>query len=169
MQKLQENLQQFIAEQGDNQSLQTAQLRQAFQQLLPPILAPYVGSVLYDKKDPNIILVYTSGSIYKAELEAEKEFYRLQLTQLLRQPPAEPLREVRFLVNRRTFLQQQQNSVDSSPVVSRVEPRTLSAEEDRHAREIISGMRSEELKQSLYKAMKTDLEWKKGKEAIKKP
>jgi hypothetical protein len=72
------------------------------------------------------------------------------------------------LVNRRTRDIETKKTGLESVGERRVSPLALTANEERHAREITALVQSKELQDSLFKAMKTNMEWKKGLDALKK-
>jgi len=150
-----------------DKAIAATSLIQAWEKVAGEAVLKYTGAVFYDRKNPDIVVVYTISSFHKAELEAEKEIYRLRLTEILRQKPMPEIKEVRFAVDRKTFLDKRYEKRIQENVKTYVTPVPLTEEEDRHARESVAAITDLELKESLYKAMKTNLEWKKGKEAVK--
>jgi len=169
MQSIQDNLNNYLQERPNPQAQSAAHLRYAWEQVAPEAVLAFTGSVIYDKKDPNTIVIYTTSALHKAELDLEKELYRIQLSSILRPPPLSPIDEIRFVVSRWTSKQKALQKTSLIVTPSKVEPLALSAQEERHAREITALVRDPELKQSLYKAMKAQIEWKKGREASKTP
>ena len=167
MDSLHSKLRAFLDRNVDARVSDAIKLREVWERTVGERIASYTGNVIYDKKDPNIIVVYTGSSFLMAELQAEKELYRLMMSEALARQADSPLKEVRFVVSRNAAKEQkaaiQQNG--SSQVL--VTPVALTEIEDRDARESLSTIDNEELKKSLYKAMKTNLEWKKGIEVSK--
>ena len=169
MQPLRNGLEDYINQQGSAEMREAVALRQAWEMAAGKAVADITGNVIFDKKDRDIVVIYTISSLHKAELEAEKELYRLQLTELLRGPKGQPVKEVRFVVSRNTARRVVSNQQQRSEVKSRVIPVALTESEDSYARKSVEGIDNKKLKLSLYKAMKTNLEWKKGKNVSKTP
>ena len=169
MRELREQIEELLDGEAGAQARQGASLRQAWRQVAPPAVLSHTGSVITDKADPDVLVVFTDSSFIQADLSAEKELYRILLSNILRPEPAAPLKEVRFAVSRLMPSERQVVDTLKATAVTKVEPVGLSAEEEGHARESVSIVRDERLKQSLFKAMKTQIEWKKGKDALKTP
>jgi len=113
------------------------------------------------------ILVYVGNSHWAAELESQKELYRI----LLEKETGLKIYDLKFLVTRKaaykkTFMKWREKTAANK---ARERAIPLTKEEDRHAREMVSKIKDEKLQNALYKAMKADLEWKKGTDGLKMP
>jgi len=113
------------------------------------------------------ILIFVGSSHWAAELESQKELFRI----LLEKETGLKIYDVKFLVTRKaaykkTFMKWREKTTANR---SREKAIPLTKEEDRHAREMVSKIQDEKLRNALYKAMKADLEWKKGTEGSKTP
>jgi hypothetical protein len=169
MKPLSDSLDSLFSEEEAALARQAADLRRAWGRVAPASVLGSTGSVIYDKRDPDTIVVFTDSAFIKAELSADKELYRLMLSRLLRPGLAADLREVRFAVSRRVALARAAEHGDEPVGTPGVTPLSLSEEEEGQTRESLSVIKDERLKLSLYKAMKAQLEWKKGKDALKEP
>ena len=170
MEQIKKHIDGFLGLRPNAEAQAASRLRQAWEAVADPVAKRYTGSVIYDHNNPDIVIVYTANSLVKAELMADKEVYRIQLNRILRPQEGEkPIQEVKFYVSRRTSLEKAEERSLAEEPSAVVKPLSLSAEEEGYAREKVSRVQSEELKQSLFKAMKSNMEWKKGKEASKTP
>jgi len=102
MKSLKDSLGGFVSQNGSSRTAEMAALSRAWESVAPPEVLAHTGSVIYDKKNPDVVVIFTENSLYRAEFEAEKELYRLLLSEKLRLPTEPPLQEVRFAVDRRT-------------------------------------------------------------------
>ena len=86
-----------IAEKG----YKSYKLQNAWEHVAPREVREHTDTVLFDKheKEP-IILIYVDDSSWAAELNMQKEFYRIKMEDEL----AQPITEVKFRVSRITAL-----------------------------------------------------------------
>jgi hypothetical protein len=171
-QNLRSNLSAFIsnAEQS-GVSLIAVRLRDAWRSVADAQILEHTDNVIYDKRHADIVVVFTDDAHWTADLSAQKEIFRLLLSQALGLPTENYLRELRFVTSRRSFIKHvfMKTQQQQAKLSEKVEPVALNSEEEGHAREMLSRIQNEELKSSLFKAMKSNLEWKKGIEAAKEP
>jgi hypothetical protein len=66
--KLKEGLDALLNSGEHQQFKNNSELRQAWEKVCGPETAAYTGSVIFDKKNPDIVIVYTQSSLIKAEL-----------------------------------------------------------------------------------------------------
>lgn len=168
MRALKESLSELLSA-GDGGRAQAAELKGAWRQVAPPAAARHTGSVIYDRKDPDVLVVFTDSSVVQAELSADRELYRVQLSRLLRPPDSAGLKEVRFAVSSGLSRRLAAEAEPAEPAPARVKPLPLSAEEERQVWLWLDAVSDERLKLSLFKAMKALKEWKKGKDAARTP
>jgi hypothetical protein len=169
VQPISEILDGYIASEVSKQTRAVFELRKAWEQVVDPKIKEYTGAAVYDQKNADTVIVYTAGGIHMVELEADKELYRLRLNEILRPNRPDPIKDIRFMVDRKIASSKADARLTTAAVATAVSPVPLSAEEERHAREKLTAIHNTELKQSLYKAMKTTSEWKNAKEANKTP
>jgi DNA polymerase elongation subunit (family B) len=161
------SLQQFIDSKTSAEIKQAITLRQAWESVASESDRLKTGNAFYDKKNPDIVVIYTSDSADTPGLQAQKEIYRILLSEALRPYRGDSqIKDIRFVVSRNTSNRLSLRERNKKAASSYVEPVDLSEEEDRHARNSVADITDEQLKMSLYKAMKVNLEWKKGRETI---
>ncbi|MDR1421380.1 MAG: DciA family protein [Coriobacteriales bacterium] len=155
---------------------ETRKLRCAWEKICDSQTLNHTDNLVYSKNNKNthglVVLVYLDDSHWAAELSMSKELLRFKLSQELKQPVSDLV----FGVNRRAALKCrfQKSQTEDHDAARRagaalVEPIPLTEEEEGHAREILSNIPDEQVKNKLYKAMKLDWEWKKGSECSKLP
>jgi len=175
MQDFRDQLSDFLGQEDHSQKINSARLCRAWEEVASENILLHTINIIFDKKNPKIAVVFTDNSVVKADLTADQEIYRNLLSQALGYDTDAALEAVRFALNRRSSLlgvfrkKEKEKSRGAKGSPDRVEPLPLSPEEERHARETVECIKDERLKESLYNAMKSQIEWKKGIEAAKKP
>jgi len=145
---------------------QALQLQSAWEKIAPPVALENTDNIAYSTKTKKTeILVFVDNSHWAAELESQKELYRILMERELKKKVS----DIRFLVTRKAaykkaFKKWRERNPATKPKERAV---PLTKEEDRHARLMVSVVKDEKLRNVLYKAMKADLEWKKGTGGIK--
>ena len=147
---------------------QVIKLQNAWEKIASPRALEHTDNITFvEKAKKPGVLIYVENSHWAAELEAQKELYRL----LLEQETGFSIPDIRFLVTReasykKIFLRRK----EKNPVVNKGEkPIPLTAKEEEYVRRLISQVSDSKLKEKLYNAMKADLEWKKGTDGLKLP
>jgi len=80
---------------------QTSKLQRAWEKVASPKVREHTDAVIFSKYDTEpIILVYVDDSSWAAELNMQREFYRIMMERELSQTVV----EVRFFVSRNTAL-----------------------------------------------------------------
>ena len=74
------------------------ELQRAWEAVAPPQVREHADSVVFSKNKETVILVYVANSTWAAELNMQKEFYRIVMEDEL----GRPVEEVKFLVSRIT-------------------------------------------------------------------
>jgi len=161
---IQEHIDDFLHEHTSSATRDALALRKAWEIVAGEKISSVTGAVFYDKKNPNIIVIYTISSLHKAELEADKEIYRLMLTRKLRLADEDPIEDVKFAVSQNKAMRKAVPKDRVLEKANKVQTVPLSAQEKEKAWESLSGIENEELKMSLYKATISNVEWKKGRE-----
>jgi len=142
------------------------QLQSAWEKIASPTALENTDNITYSNKGRKTeILIYVDSSHWAAELESQKELYRILLEKELKQKVS----DIKFLVTRKAAYKKTFMKWREKTTTNRARERAvpLTKEEDRRAREMVSVVKDEKLRNSLYKAMKADLEWKKGTEGLK--
>lgn len=147
---------------------QVRQLMNAWEKIATPKALKHTDNIVFSnrKKHP-AILIYVDSSHWAAELGNQKELYRT----LLEKETKSTVDDLIFLVTqkkeyRKVFIK---NRDGSTALVEPAEQVCLTKEEDGYARDMVSGIKDENLKEKLYNAVKADLERKKGSGCLKLP
>jgi len=145
---------------------QVIQLQNAWEKIASPAALESTDNITFatgtKKKE---VLVFVESSHWAAELEAHKELYRI----LLEKETEMNILKLKFIVTKKaafkkTFMKWREKTTTQKSGEKSI---PLTREEDRHARQMVSEIKDEKLRNALYKAMKADLEWKKGTGGIK--
>jgi hypothetical protein len=170
--RLSSELEGFVKDSSNEQFSRASQLQRAWEELASPRILEHTDSVVFSTKTKQPrVLIYVDGSHWAAELESEKELYRI----LLERETGWEIHELKFLVTRKAMFKklfkkregQKHGGQNKEKQKKTAVP--LSKTEDRYARELVSSVQDEELQKRLYKAMKADFEWKKGNEGLNLP
>jgi hypothetical protein len=157
----------FILKNSDERFSRGIRLQTAWEAIAPPQALEHTDNVVFSTKTKNrSILVYVQNSHWAAELGTQKELYRI----LLEQETGWEISDIKFLVTRKTafkkFFKKRHNEKEQKKKNVAV---PLDEREDGYAREMVSSIKDNELRERLYKAIKADFAWKKGKKCLKLP
>jgi len=168
MRKLSGEMRNIINPQISSKLPQIIRLQEAWEKIAPSQALQHTNNITISrkKKDP-LILIYVENSHWAAELGTQKEFYRMLLEKEMKMK----VPDIVFLVTQkkqynRTFIKNKENGIKENDKEISI---ALTQEEDGYARELTLRIKDEELRNKLYKAMKADLEWKKGTGGLKLP
>ncbi len=113
------------------------------------------------------LVVYVDDSIYAAELNAQRELLRLKLLELF----GERIDVFDIFISRGNYRKKHpfdRMRAESAPEpVRKTPPAPLSAEEESRVDEAAARVENPRVQRALEKAMKADLEWKKGEKGKK--
>jgi hypothetical protein len=170
--KLGEELSGFIKDNPNARFTRETRLQRAWEAVATTRILEHTDSVIFSVKSKQpCVVVYVESSIWAAELEAQKELYRL----LLEKETGWSINDLKFYVTRKVMFKKlfkKRNIEREKEHTDDVKEKTavsLTEEEDRYARELVSSIQDKELQNGLYKAIKADFEWKKGSEGLKLP
>jgi hypothetical protein len=154
----------FIQNHSSKEFSRGIRLQNAWEIIATPQILTHTDNVVFAPKKNSVILVYVENSHWAAELENQKELYRI----LLERETGWKIDEMKFLVTKKISLKKlfTKKRDESSEKKKRKIAVSLSEKEDRYARELVSEIEDEKLKERLYKAIKADFEWKKGRNAL---
>lgn len=111
--------------------------------------------------------MYVDDSIYAAELNAQRELLRLKLLELF----GERIDVFDIFISRGNYRKKHpfdRMRAESAPEpVRKTPPAPLSAEEESRVDEAAARVENPRVQRALEKAMKADLEWKKGEKGKK--
>lgn len=161
---LNKELKNFINANSQNSYPQTMQLQQVWENIASEKELINTDNITRSSDKKNIILIYVVNSHWAAELSTKKELYRIMFEKELK----EEIKEVKFLVNRKAALkksfkikkEQQQAQQKKEKSIS------LNNEEEAYTQKMLEKIKNNELKEKLYKAVKADFEWKKGRSSL---
>jgi hypothetical protein len=154
----------FIQAHSSKEFSRGIRLQTAWESIATPQVLTHTDNVVFAPKKDSTVLVYVENSHWAAELENQKELYRI----LLERETDWHIDEIKFLITKKISLKKlfiKKNNEDNTEGKRKIAlPHT--EKEDRYARELVSEIQDKELKERLYKAIKADFEWKKGRNAL---
>jgi hypothetical protein len=154
----------FIQTHSSREFSRGIRLQNAWETIATPQVLTHTDNVVFAPKKNSTVLVYVESSHWAAELENQKELYRI----LLERETDWHINEIKFLVTKKISLKKlfiKRRDEDNSKKKGKTAV-PLTGKEDRYARELVSEIQDKELKERLYKALKADFEWKKGRNAL---
>jgi hypothetical protein len=170
--RLGEELSDFIKNNSSERFTRESRLQRAWETVASTRILDHTDSVVFSTKAKQpCVIVYVESSIWAAELEAQKELYRI----LLEKETKWTIDDLKFYVTRKVMFKKlfkKRNSEKTQEYSKSKKEKTavpLTEEEDRYARELVSSVQDKKLQDGLYKAIKADFEWKKGSEGLKLP
>ena len=171
--KLSDELSGFIRQYPEKDLIKGTRLQRAWEKIASQQALKHTDNIVFSPKSSEpTILVFVDNSHWAAELGSQKELYRL----LLVKETDYRIADIKFLVSRKNVLKKMfKKNQDLKEIEKQQEKewrqktKALTKEEDRYTRELVSKIKDESLQKKLYKAIKTDFEWKKGTEGLKLP
>jgi hypothetical protein len=160
-------LKRFMDKAGVNKSRQEGRLQSVWEKVASEEVLAHTDNVLWKKnEEKRTVLVYVDGSAWAAELRMYQEYYKLLLSKELETV----VDEIHFNVSRIASLKKEfKKQCEEVDRKEEFEPYILSAQELEEVAATVAGIENEELRQRLFKAIKGDLEWKKGITSKKMP
>jgi hypothetical protein len=154
----------FIQNHSNERFSRGIRLQNAWETIATPQVLTHTDNVVFAPKKNSTILVYVENSHWAAELENQKELYRI----LLERETDWKIKELKFLVTKKISLKKlfTKRKDEVSDKKKRKIALPLTESEDRYTRELVSKIEDKELKERLYKAIKADFEWKKGRHVL---
>ena len=147
---------------------QATQLQKAWEKAATPNALQHTDNITFSSKakEPTV-LVYVENSHWAAELEAQKELYRI----LLEKETGFSIPALQFLVTRKSFFKKtfMKDNRETKAKQQNEQESRLTEDEIGYAREMVSKIQDKELKMKLYNAIKADFQWKKGTDGLKLP
>jgi hypothetical protein len=165
--KLSAEIDNFIKNNSSERFSRGMHLQKAWESVASTQALKHTDNVVFSIKTKHpCVLVYVDNSHWAAELGTQKELYRL----LLEKETGWEIDDLKFFVTRKAMFKKLfQKKKEEQQNETNITPLPLDEYEDRYTRELVSPIKDERLKKRLYKAMKTDFEWKKGSEGLKLP
>jgi hypothetical protein len=159
----------FILKNSNERLARGIRLQTAWETIAPPRALDHTDNVVFSTKAKKpCVLVYVEDSHWAAELETQKELYRI----LLERETGWEIPDLKFYVTRKTmfkkfFGRQREKERQEQQRLKKKVAIPLDVNEDGYARKLVSSIEDEELRERLYRAIKADFEWKKGREGLK--
>ncbi len=111
------------------------------------------------KNDVKTLIVYVDDSIFAAELNAQRELIKLKLLELFGEDVEEFVINVSRGAYKKNYPYRMEHDENKT---SHVQTVPLDENEIEHVSNTVSSIEDKKVRESLEKAMKADLEWKKG-------
>lgn len=136
------------------------QVRKMWAHVVEDFFLDHTNSVyIFEEEGMKILVVYVDESIFAAELNGRRELIKLKFLQEFN----EKIDEFKIHISRGSYKKNYPYKQKEIPSYEEpVKPIALSQEELVSIQQQISTIENEAIKKSLYKAMVTDLQWKKG-------
>jgi hypothetical protein len=170
--RLGDELSDFMKDNSNERFTRGTRLQRAWEAVASTRILEHTDSVVFSTKSKQpCVIVYVESSIWAAELEAQKELYRI----LLEKETNWKIDDLKFYVTRKVMFKKLFKKRNSEKAQEYPESKKkkiavpLTKEEDGYARELVSSVQDKKLQDGLYKAIKADFEWKKGSEGLKLP
>jgi hypothetical protein len=166
--KLSKEMNSFIRAHSSEKFSRGMRLQSAWERIATPQALEHTDNVVFSHKSKELcVLVYVDTSHWAAELGFQKELYKI----LLEKETGWHVFDIKFFVTRKAtlkklFQKQKEKKKTDTEVTTRI---PLTEEEDRYARDLVSPIKDEKLRNQLYKAIKSDFEWKKSSTGLKLP
>ena len=142
-------------------------LQRAWEKIAPQKVLDHTDNVVYSKKYENSIIIFVDSPHCAADFSMSKEYYR----QMMEHETGEEIENVIFIVSKKTGERKEfQKKEEKKPwYVDDCESIPLDEGELEYARQSVAGIEDEKLKETLFNAFVSDMEWKKGIKSKKTP
>lgn len=161
---LRQGLKKLMSSLDKNGLLTTAGIIEVWDDVVGPEIA---GHTFVSKLKDGELVVLVDSPVWSAELNAMAEPLKKRLTQELGQ---ESVKSLRFTVSRRVSLEREERAVradaESGYGGVKVDPAPLSSAELKAVQRSVAGIENEALREAALRATVSDLERKKGLEAL---
>ncbi len=142
-------------------------LKEAWEKIAPKSILEHTDNVVDGRQAKNSILVYVDSPQCAASLSMSKEYYR----QMMEYETGFDISEIFFKVSSKTGIRKDFSKKEEEKpwYIEDVESVPLDNGELEYIKMTISVIEDEQLKETLFNAMLSDMEWKKGQRQAKKP
>ncbi len=155
----------FVNSHANSKLVRGVKFQRAWERLAPTQILKHTDNVVESKKQKNAITVFVDAPHIAAELSMSKEYYR----QMMEYETQENISNIFFIVSKETGIRKQfikennnqpwyQDNCDSIP---------LDDGELAYVKMSVQCITDEKLRETLFNALVSDMEWKKGIEAQK--
>ena len=157
---LNNGIESFVVPRANGKMMRGIKLQRAWERLAPAPVLEHTDNVVESKKQQGAIAIFVDAPHVAAELSMSKEYYR----QMMEHETGEDITNVFFIVSKSTGIRKQfrkeeekkpwyQDSCDSIP---------LDDGELAYAKMSVGCIEDEKLRETLFNAFVSDMEWKKG-------
>lgn len=142
-------------------------LQKAWEKVAPESILEHTDNVVESNKKKDSIVVFVDDSACAASLSMNKEWYR----QLMENETRFKIDDIFFLVSRSTGIRKKFQKIEERDpwYIDRCKSIPLTDKERDYIRRSLEGIKSEQLKETLFNTIVRDLEWKKGKKQANNP
>ena len=142
-------------------------LQEAWEKVAPKNALDHTDNVVESKKKGNSIVVFVDTPACAANLSMSKEYYR----QMMEHETGFTVEDIFFIVSKQTGIRKrfEKQEQEEPWYIEDVEPVELDEGELAYARLSVEGIEDEKLKETLFNAFVSDMEWKKGRKLKKTP
>lgn len=163
--KLKNEINSFVGSHANRKMLRGVKLQQAWERLAPAAVLKHTDNVVESKKQKDAVVVFVDSPHVSAELSMSKEYYR----QVMEYEIEEDISDIFFIVSRATGIRKQfEKEEEKDPwYQDNCESVPLDDGELAYARMSVECIEDENLRETLFNALVSDMEWKKGIKAQK--
>ena len=146
---------------------QGLKLQRAWESVAPERILSHTDNVIVSKKKADALAVFVDTPHCAASLSMSKEYYR----QMMEHELGRRVSDIFFVVSKETGIRKSFAKHEQEKPWYEDDCQSIPLDEDEMAyvRMSVEDIENPELKETLLKAFVADLEWKKGKNAIKSP
>ena len=162
---LDQEMKAYVSTHNKKESFKILELQNAWEKVASEVALKHTDNIAFSKRvNKPAILIYVENNHWATQLDMFKGMYQLLLEKELQRK----LPELFFLVSQKASYKKEfrKARTEKERFQTPMKSVPLTAEEEADVRETVAQIKDEELKQRLYNAMKTDLEWKKGREGL---
>lgn len=162
---LKDSMGQSILQAAPPKVARASKLKEAWETIATEAVLEHTDNVADSNKKANSLLIYVDDAQWCAQLSMNKEYYRQSFHYVLN----EEISDVFFYVSKKTGIRKKfEKRYDRKPwYIDDTKPVALSESELEYLRKSVASIEDEKLKETLFKAAVTDLEWKKGLKGAK--
>lgn len=164
---LKQGLNEYISANTNDKFRRAVKLQRAWEKIAPGAVLEHTDNVVESNKQKNAVAIFVDTPHIAAELSMSKEYYR----QMMELEIGEEVSNIFFIVSKATGKRKQfQKQEEKKPwYQDDCESIPLNDEELAYARLSVEGIEDEKLKETLFNALVSDMEWKKGIKAQESP
>ena len=160
---LQQGINSFIERSTSPKFRKSIMLQEAWEKIAPKSALDHTDNVVESNKKGNSIVIFVDTPHLAANLSMSKEYYR----QMMEHETGYTIEDIFFIVSKKTGIRKkfQKQEQETPWYMDDCEDVPLDEGELAYARLSVESIEDEKLKETLYNAFVSDLEWKKGKKA----